>query len=79
MGWEQDALCAQVDPELFFPPRGGSTAAAKRICGMCPVRVQCRRRALELGGSVQGIWGATSKTERRVFRRALMVRDGRAA
>ena len=25
MGWQERALCAQTDPEAFFPEKGGST------------------------------------------------------
>ncbi|MTA51890.1 MAG: WhiB family transcriptional regulator, partial [Actinobacteria bacterium] len=24
-GWQEKALCAQTDPEAFFPEKGGST------------------------------------------------------
>lgn len=33
--WQQYGLCAQTDPEAFFPELGGSTAAPKRICRAC--------------------------------------------
>ena len=32
LAWQHDALCAQTDPEAFFPEKGGSTREAKRIC-----------------------------------------------
>ena len=37
------ALCAQVDPELFFPENGhaDSSRAAKAVCGRCPVPELC--------------------------------------
>ena len=28
--WQERALCAQTDPEAFFPEKGGSTREAKR-------------------------------------------------
>ena len=31
-GWQERALCAQTDPEAFFPEKGGSTREAKQIC-----------------------------------------------
>ncbi|NBO78929.1 MAG: WhiB family transcriptional regulator, partial [Actinobacteria bacterium] len=34
-GWQEKALCAQTDPEAFFPEKGGSTREAKRVCGSC--------------------------------------------
>lgn len=61
--WMADALCAQVDGDLWFPERGGSAAEAKRICRSCPVRAQCLELALEQRET--GIWGGTSEHERR--------------
>ena len=29
--WQERALCAQTDPEAFFPEKGGSTREAKKI------------------------------------------------
>lgn len=31
LGWQTDALCAQTDPEAFFPEKGGSTRDAKKF------------------------------------------------
>lgn len=58
------ALCAQVDPELFFPEKGGSTREAKRICRRCPIRDACLEYAL-VNGERFGIWGGQSERERR--------------
>ena len=35
------ALCAQVDPELFFPEKGQPSAPAKAVCARCPVTALC--------------------------------------
>ena len=32
LSWQEKALCAQTDPEAFFPEKGGSTREAKRVC-----------------------------------------------
>ena len=32
LGWQERALCAQTDPEAFFPEKGGSTREAKKVC-----------------------------------------------
>ncbi|GAA5115967.1 WhiB family transcriptional regulator [Haloechinothrix salitolerans] len=66
--WTVDAVCAQTDPEAFFPEKGGSTRAAKQICAGCPVRAECLAWALENGERV-GIWGGTSYRERRRLHR----------
>ena len=35
LGWQERSLCAQTDPEAFFPEKGGSTREAKRVCVSC--------------------------------------------
>jgi WhiB family transcriptional regulator, redox-sensing transcriptional regulator len=66
--WQDRALCAQTDPEAFFPEKGGSTREAKRICTTCPVRDECLEYAL--GNDERfGIWGGLSERERRRLKR----------
>lgn len=75
--WMADALCAQTDPELFFPDKGGSSTAAKAICARCPVAAECLDYALADDQSSYvspfyfGIWGGTTRTERQAIRAAL--------
>jgi WhiB family redox-sensing transcriptional regulator len=64
LAWQADALCAQTDPEAFFPEKGGSTRDAKRICSGCEVKAQCLEYALE-NDERFGIWGGLSERERR--------------
>lgn len=64
LSWQDQALCAQTDPEAFFPEKGGSTAAAKRVCAACPVRAQCLEYALE-NREMHGIWGGVAERQRR--------------
>ena len=64
MEWQERALCAQTDPEAFFPEKGGSTREAKRVCLSCEVRVECLEYALE-NDERFGIWGGLSERERR--------------
>ncbi|WP_082008132.1 WhiB family transcriptional regulator [Microbacterium mangrovi] len=64
LSWQSDALCAQTDPEAFFPEKGGSTRDAKRICASCDVRDQCLEYALQ-NDERFGIWGGLSERERR--------------
>lgn len=68
LGWQSDALCAQTDPEAFFPEKGGSTRDAKRICASCEVRDQCLEYALA-NDERFGIWGGLSERERRKLKR----------
>src|SRR6202034_4009303 len=69
--WQDRALCAQTDPEAFFPEKGGSTREAKRICMGCEVRDECLEYALEHDERF-GIWGGLSARERRRLKRDAM-------
>lgn len=67
--WQDRALCAETDPEAFFPEKGGSTQEAKRVCRGCDVRAECLEYAL--GNDERfGIWGGLSERERRRLKRA---------
>lgn len=68
LAWQADALCAQTDPEAFFPEKGGSTRDAKKVCGSCPVKQQCLEYALS-NDERFGIWGGMSERERRRLRK----------
>ncbi|MDR3081746.1 MAG: WhiB family transcriptional regulator [Streptomyces sp.] len=62
--WMDSALCAQADPDVWFPEGGGNYRAAKVICGRCPVQRECAAHALRLeGGSAHpgrhGAWAGT--------------------
>ncbi|HEY1179349.1 MAG TPA: WhiB family transcriptional regulator [Phytomonospora sp.] len=60
----RDALCAQVDTEIFFPEKGGQTKPAMRICQRCPVAAECLDHALA-NNERFGIWGGVSERNRR--------------
>jgi WhiB family redox-sensing transcriptional regulator len=66
--WQERALCAQTDPEAFFPEKGGSTREAKKVCLTCEVRGECLDSALA-NDERFGIWGGLSERERRRLRR----------
>jgi WhiB family transcriptional regulator, redox-sensing transcriptional regulator len=70
--WREDAACLGADPDLFFPI--GTIGAAlrqieeaKRICRICPARVQCLAWALD-NAVADGVWGGTTEEERRRMR-----------
>jgi WhiB family redox-sensing transcriptional regulator len=71
LAWQEQALCAQTDPEAFFPEKGGSTREAKRICVGCDVKGECLEYALGQDERF-GIWGGLSERERRRLKRAAM-------
>lgn len=62
-----EALCAQTDPEAFFPEKGDSTQRAKRMCRGCPLISACLDYALT--HPVYGVWGGTSQIDRSRLRR----------
>jgi WhiB family redox-sensing transcriptional regulator len=68
LAWQDKALCAEVDGELFFPEKGGSTREAKAICRRCPVIDDCLEYSME-HSEKWGIWGGLSERERRRLRR----------
>ena len=74
LDWQDRALCAEVDPERWFPEKGGSTREAKKVCNgspgrpPCPVRAECLEYALEHDERF-GIYGGLSERERRRLKR----------
>lgn len=72
LGWQDRALCAVTDPEVFFPESGGSTLKAKLVCQRCPVKVECLDYAINHNERF-GIWGGLSERERRRLKTSQMV------
>ncbi|GAA2036644.1 WhiB family transcriptional regulator [Yaniella flava] len=74
--WVDEALCAQVDPEVFFPATKGGTSAhdiqfdtARSICNTCPVLTQCLEAAMKFEEgtthySRYGMFGGLTPVER---------------
>lgn len=60
--WQDQALCAEVDLELFFPDKGVQPSDAKRVCALCTVRSECLTEALKIGAD--GVWGGTTPRQR---------------
>ena len=69
LSWQEQALCAQTDPEAFVPEKGGSTREAKKVCQSCDVKAECLEYALA-NDERFGIWGGLSERERRRIKRA---------
>ena len=79
-GWQDNALCAETDPEAFYRDDGQHLATARVICGLCPVREQCLNFAIthyERGG----MWGGMTQDERDAenYRRRRRAMRARAA
>jgi WhiB family transcriptional regulator, redox-sensing transcriptional regulator len=62
--WMESAVCATVDPEVFFPVAKVHTRkaymqglrTAQAICTVCPVVADCAGYAIE-HGIRYGVWG----------------------
>ena len=67
--WMGKGLCAQTDPDAFFPEVGKSGREAKSICGRCEVSIQCLDFALA-DLTLLGIWGGLSHSERRQLKKS---------
>jgi len=65
LSWQKGALCLQTEPELFFPKRGESPNAAKKICATCDVGLECLHNALDHHQGESGIAGGMTEGERK--------------
>lgn len=65
LSWKNKAKCLGIDPDLFFPDRGISSAEAKEICKTCEVAKECLNYALD-NKERYGIWGGLNEKDRRV-------------
>jgi WhiB family redox-sensing transcriptional regulator len=64
--WMDDALCREIDAELFFP-ENTTPSAARKACALCTVQTECLEYALQR--PVMGVWGGTTEKERQRLRR----------
>lgn len=68
--WRDFALCAEADPEAWFPDTGEPSAPAKAICAACFVRGQCLDYALATD-QAWGVWGGLSECQRRKLKKEM--------
>lgn len=63
--WRNDAVCKDLDPNLFFPPASNvlMNKVAKNICRQCPVNNDCLLESLS-NQEPYGVWGGISEVER---------------
>lgn len=66
--FDASAICTQVDPETWFPPKGGDPRPAKLLCQGCPWLAECLQYALARP-ELHGVWGGTSERDRNRIRR----------
>jgi len=70
LDWMAEAACTSTDPDAFFPDRGESNRAAKKVCAGCDVRARCLAWALEHDEHF-GVFGGLSVHEREELRRSV--------
>lgn len=58
--------CA-LDPEAWYPEKGGQTSTAKAMCQGCEFLRPCLAWSLE--NDEWGVWGGTTRDQRRDLRR----------
>ena len=77
--WRDLAACRGLDTAVFFPDEGDYVGVerAKQTCAPCPVAWECLSYAV-FTNQTEGIWGGTTRGERRRYRR-LLVREYRDA
>lgn len=61
-------LCAQTDPEAFYPEKGQPAMPAKKVCRNCTVRAECLEYALA-NDERFGVWGGMTERERAALRK----------
>ena len=70
--YDGSQVCAQTDPELFFPENAAEAPVklrqVKPICRACEFQTPCLEYALSYP-DLQGIWAGTTENERRIMRR----------
>jgi WhiB family redox-sensing transcriptional regulator len=67
----QEALCAEVGTEMFFPENGNRhmLVAARKVCAKCPIAEACLEEALTQPYiEDHGIWGGSSSYQRKLMR-----------
>jgi WhiB family redox-sensing transcriptional regulator len=69
--WQDAGICAQTDPEAFFPDTGQYRISrmARLICQQCIVIEDCLAHALA-HPELEGVWGGTTKQQRQKMRRS---------
>ena len=70
VSWRDWAACRDSDPAVFFPDNGNAVGIerAKQVCGSCAVTEECVSYAVGTN-QTEGIWGGTTRGERRRLRR----------
>lgn len=78
--WRDQAACAGMDPDIFFPPPGRGSKAhveeAKKVCATCPVVRECLEYAAETADDWSISGGMTPAERKRAGYRKRYVQHG---
>lgn len=63
LDWQDDAVCAETDPDLFFPDSGETykSLRAREFCAVCPVIAECAALGQQFSF---GIFGGMTPSQR---------------
>lgn len=67
--WWGRAACRTATGVNFFPVGGQSAKPAKAVCADCPACIDCLDAAMREPW-LHGVWGGTTRAERRKMREA---------
>lgn len=76
--WREDAVCARVDGDFWYPEVGGTNRRAKAMCRSCPVMDTCLQWAFD-HNEQWGVFGGMSADERRRVVRLAKQEESTAA
>jgi WhiB family redox-sensing transcriptional regulator len=65
--WRENANCAGLDVDMFFPVKSAVTDTVKKICDNCFVKKECAAFAISIP-EISGYWGGTTERERQKLR-----------
>lgn len=73
----EQALCAQIGGDFWFPETGETARHAIATCQVCPCRPECLEEALKLPSYADhGVWGGLTRGERVEIRRDRAQKPG---
>lgn len=75
LGWMDDALCGETDPDMFVFGVGGRNLLPKRVCNVCDVAVECLAYALKHNMQT-GMWGGMTSRKIAYLRREYKIEGG---
>lgn len=65
--YTEHSICVDHDPELFFSDGDHrKIQQAKRVCSLCPVRIECLNEAISMGDN-WGVRGGLTPSERATY------------